>query len=126
LLAQRLLPAPHLRLAERSRLERGRWHNLSRQLLCELGLKYEYHFKRGSLGPQLIAVCDGKRTLRQAIEQVAAENGSRRGNLQKELVDLARGLLHYGLLMPASTVPASGTPSPGKRRLKGRGSRRER
>src|SRR6202795_2049510 len=52
LLTERLLPAPHLRLAERSKLERGRWRSISRELLCEQGLKYEYHFQAESLGPQ--------------------------------------------------------------------------
>jgi SAM-dependent methyltransferase len=124
LLAERLLPAPHLRLAERSKPEGGRWRSISRQLLCEQGLKYEYHFQAASLGPQLIALCDGKRTLQQAIEQVAAENGSRRRTVQRELVELTRGLVHYGLLMPVCTAEATGVPSPGKRRAKGGGSRR--
>lgn len=124
LLAERLLPAPHLRLAERSKLERGKWRGISRQLLCDQGLKYEYHFRTESLGPQLIALCDGKRTLQQAIDQVAAENESRRRTVQPELVELARGLVHYGLLLPAGTAKATSISSPGKRRAKGGASRR--
>lgn len=114
LLAEKFLPTPHLRMAAQSQLQGGGWQPTTRELFCEKGLKYCFQVE--SFVPQLIAACDGRRTLQQVIKQVAALNRLPQRAQQEESLEWAQGLVHYGLLTPVSAVGASAIGASGNRR----------
>ena len=96
---ERLSASPSLRLVQESRRTGGDWQVAASELILESGLKYSFGDVDAVLG-DLAAGCDGKRTLQEVFEGVAAAHQLPTENVISNKLPLVRDLARYGFLIP--------------------------
>jgi hypothetical protein len=98
-LEQRLRLAPEVRLDHRSRWEEGRWIPVSTEIALARGLLFraEVDF----LVVAVLARLDGGRTLGEVFAEIAGGLGKPREEIAGECLDVLRGLVGQGFLLPA-------------------------
>jgi hypothetical protein len=92
--------SPDARLAQECRPSPEGWAQASAQLRMTRGLGYVEEVD--AYVAELVAACDGKRRLREAIAHTAARLGWRSDEAPPETVEIARQLVDEGFLLPTA------------------------
>lgn len=99
-LDEKLLASTHLKMIQESRLEGPCWRAAASELQLCAGLRYSFDDVNQDLA-RIVASCDGKRTVRELISELAAGSGQNSSTHEKYLGQLHE-LAWYGFLEPAS------------------------
>ncbi len=99
LLEARLCPAPDLEHHSRRRPDGSGWRAAGAELRLAGGLGFAV--KADPVATALLGQLDGKRSVFEALERVAAQGGVAASLLLPQLPAAVRRLLHLGLLVPA-------------------------
>ena len=105
LLEQRIRLSPELRLDQQCEWSEGTWRIMSAQLRLTRGLQYVGNMDRNAVN--LITRCDGRRTLREALAQLAAAVGADLEKITPDCLTVVRQLLERGFLLPAEHQPTA-------------------
>lgn len=99
LLDEVLVPASALELRTRAGLGSGQWNTLGRQLSQTCGLGFTLNLD--PVAASIVAMLDGKRTLRELVQAFAAEHGVAPEYFLPQLPAAITELIHRGMLEPA-------------------------
>jgi hypothetical protein len=99
LLDEKLIASPQLKMIQESRLEGASWRSAASEFQLQAGLRYCFDGVDAVLA-QLVADCDGKRSLREVVAEVAVENQAQPEDLVSKYLAQLRNLAWYGFLHP--------------------------
>lgn len=103
LLEQSIRLSPELRLNQQCEWSEGTWRIVSAQLRLTRGLQYVGNVDRNAVN--LITRCDGRRTLCEALAQLAAAVGADVEKITPDCLTLVRHLIQRGFLLPSEKQP---------------------
>ena len=106
LLASVLRVSPHARLTQECLPAEGGWSLEKAQIRLIAGLSFREEID--AWFAELIAACDGTRTLREAIAVTEAAMDLAPGEAPAETAEIVRQLVDEGFLIPALSRPAAG------------------
>jgi hypothetical protein len=99
-----LRPSPALRLELKCEPSANGWSPVSRRLVRDAGLGFVA--QTDELACAFIAQCDGKRTVHDALSEVASGSGLDAGKIAPGALHVIRHLLERGFLLPAELAAA--------------------
>ncbi len=106
LLREKLVAGPEVVRRQESRFRRGTWETTSRELVCGSGLKYRF-CGLDPLLERVVSACDGKHTLQQVFQALAAQDQAYARELAARYIAQVRGLAAYGVLVPLAVAKRS-------------------
>jgi len=92
--------SPDLRLRQQSQWSEGGWRVEAAEIGLERGLKFRGNVDRNALA--MLTLCDGRRRLRDVLEEAAASLGATVERVAPPCVALLRRLIERGYVLPAA------------------------